>query len=511
MKLKRRWKILIGVGISFVLLAVSLHYPPKHEVDAYKALLRNRGEKLELGEAVPAVLAKDNAAAAMESAFLLLDPNQFKIPRAMAGVAPGKALIGWQQPDARDDDFTNTWDEFAATIHKNQAALDKLHQVLDYPALRFQSGNFDLSKDVFPKFVPTKTAVRVLAAAAILELHDGEPGMAGTNIVTSLALVHKNEADGLEIAHLIRLSMLSITIVPTWELLEATNVTDAQLAAIQSAWEQLNILRDAENAFVVERAWGLAQMKKARGSHKGFKDLFDPPISIGSYGVGGSGSGGSVISDLLDEAQHETRLAIGEALWRSSWTYFDELHVLEFNQVVVETLRMMQTNQSQFYWADAGTMWPRMASLGLTNTSGAISKFLELPDFREIVDLGFDAFLRKTLQMETAKRVVITAIALKRFQLAHGKWPKTLNELAPDIIPTVPIDPFDGKPLKYHLNADGKYLLYSVGKDGVDNGGNPTNSSPNDTSFVWQVGRDWVWPQPATPDEVKGYYEHPRK
>jgi hypothetical protein len=70
----------------------------------------------------------------------------------------------------------------------------------------------------------------------------------------------------------------------------------------------------------------------------------------------------------------------------------------------------------------------------------------------------------------------------------------------------------DGQPLRYRRNADGTFLLYSVGVDGKDDGGNPTGSgAASRGSFYWQdaTARDWVWPQPATPAEVQDFYDRP--
>jgi hypothetical protein len=109
---------------------------------------------------------------------------------------------------------------------------------------------------------------------------------------------------------------------------------------------------------------------------------------------------------------------------------------------------------------------------------------------------------------------VVTAIALKRFQLKHGQWPETLAELSPEFLPAVPIDLYDGKPLKYHPNPDGTFLLYSVGEDGVDDGGDPSpamSSSSSSPNLNWTQTRDHVWPQPASPAEVQYFYEHPPK
>ena len=43
----------------------------------------------------------------------------------------------------------------------------------------------------------------------------------------------------------------------------------------------------------------------------------------------------------------------------------------------------------------------------------------------------------------------------------------------PEFVPKVPLDPVDGQPLRYRRNADGTFLLYSVGENGKDDGGNP--------------------------------------
>lgn len=66
----------------------------------------------------------------------------------------------------------------------------------------------------------------------------------------------------------------------------------------------------------------------------------------------------------------------------------------------------------------------------------------------------------------------------------------------------------DGKPLRYQPRPDGTFLLYSVGEDGEDNGGDPTSTQvANDRNKFWWKGRDAVWPMPATAAETKAYEE----
>ena len=57
------------------------------------------------------------------------------------------------------------------------------------------------------------------------------------------------------------------------------------------------------------------------------------------------------------------------------------------------------------------------------------------------------------------------AIALERFHLTRGVFPEALDELSPDLLADLPLDPWTGKPMKYRRKKTDSYLLYSVGKD----------------------------------------------
>ena len=62
------------------------------------------------------------------------------------------------------------------------------------------------------------------------------------------------------------------------------------------------------------------------------------------------------------------------------------------------------------------------------------------------------------------------ALAVERHRLATGQIPQTLDELVPSFMPSVPLDPFDGKPLRFR-HLDQGYVVYSVGQDLTDNQG----------------------------------------
>ena len=508
--MKTRWKILIAAGAFLVLLAGSMifsaHVQPENSVAAYKKMLRARGEKLQFAELMSSpVPPQSNSVDAVEYAFQLLASSSGHIPEAMKMVAPGKAMVGWAQPEARGYDFTNSWKDFAAEISTDQPAIELLHQVLDRPSLDFQ---LDYTKGMhllLPHLAPMKRAAQTLDATAMCELHFGDTGAATTNILTLVGIVQKDTTDKLLISHLVHIAIAAIAVSPTWELLQHTNATDAQLAALQKGWEQLDFLGDAENAFVTERIWAINAIEELRASHEDLQNVLGPGLSTVMSGASSSSTGWEALTE-------KPRNLIGEFMWRSSWSYSDELRALKGDTVIIDALRMMQTNRNQFYRADSDAMQAKLMVIGITNSGAAFFRALNIPDFSEIFgDLSMSIVVSKVLRVEAARRVVVAAIALKRFQLRNGHWPQTLDELVPDFLASVPVDPYDGKPLRYHPNADGTFLLYCVGEDGVDDGGDPTlpPGIRSTATPYWQDvhARDWVWPQPATAAEIQTYYK----
>jgi len=70
------------------------------------------------------------------------------------------------------------------------------------------------------------------------------------------------------------------------------------------------------------------------------------------------------------------------------------------------------------------------------------------------------------------ERLVMTELALRCFQAENGRMPERLDEIVTNCLAKVPDDPFSGRPLVYRPRGT-NWLLYSVGTDGVDDGGRP--------------------------------------
>jgi hypothetical protein len=62
------------------------------------------------------------------------------------------------------------------------------------------------------------------------------------------------------------------------------------------------------------------------------------------------------------------------------------------------------------------------------------------------------------------------AIGLKIYKQKYGKYPEKLDSLIPEILPSLPCDPFTGKGFIYRTEKDG-FLIYSLGENEKDDNG----------------------------------------
>ncbi|MGD0770497.1 MAG: hypothetical protein ABSB42_20115 [Tepidisphaeraceae bacterium] len=92
---------------------------------------------------------------------------------------------------------------------------------------------------------------------------------------------------------------------------------------------------------------------------------------------------------------------------------------------------------------------------------------------------AFDTLAR----VEAGDACAQTAVAMTRFRLDHGMFPSHLDDLVPNYLDAVPIDPFDGQPLRLAIK-NGQWIIYSVGPDGVDDGGVEMVNGKGDVIFT---------------------------
>ncbi|HTV62874.1 MAG TPA: hypothetical protein VMH30_09935 [Verrucomicrobiae bacterium] len=486
-------KIAIVVGtvvITAILISIIHHYRLRAEVNAYIAELKASGELLDLAQVIPPPVPPEQndapeflkTASAINTNWDALETNP---PPAMRMVAPGKAMIGWAQPDIRSSEGTNSWEEIQAALAKEEDALNTVQQISNRPELDCNinyAGGFEKIRLTY--LAGSKRAAMGLCGSAIFDLHRGDPASAVQAAHSMLLIANAMQHDRLVISELVRIAIAQLASAATWEILQSTNVTDEQLAQLQQDWANLDFVPTAENALLMERTMG--QMTLAHWRRYGF-----PPY-------------------LEEGLWNKAEIKIKIFLWRYWWSYPDELRALKGYDALLGAVEAVQTNGS--FQNALGNEDKQLNDLGISKLNDDFlvtftDVNLHTMLSQSIVTLA--GFARNVMCAEVAKQVTMTAIALKRYQLKNGDYPTDLSQLVPAFLPAVPLDPVDGKPLRYRSNGDGTFLLYSVGENGKDDGGNPSlENGAESSSHFWenQSALDWVWPQPATPQEVQNYY-----
>ena len=199
------------------------------------------------------------------------------------------------------------------------------------------------------------------------------------------------------------------------------------------------------------------------------------------------------VVDIMDHAYSDLKPAPDSAKsWGQSWLYRKHLPAdralgLDWFTSAVEVAKQPIEEQRRAF-----------AALGVPprEQTRLLSSLCLIPNAKVL-----PAHWRSVAHMRSA----ITGIACERFRLQHGRWPKTLAELPPALLAAVPLDPFDGEPLRYRHLPDG-VVIYSVGPDLSDDGGelswSPGSIGP-DTGFrLWNPeARRLPYEPPAREDE----------
>jgi hypothetical protein len=489
-------KTISRIFVLFVILGIALvvlHFYWQLSVENYQKQLQARGEKLQVAELMPPTVAPpDNSASNFLQAAALLSTNsgilQTNPPPAMRMVTPGKAMVGWAQPAVCDETerSTNTWNEIGSALADDAQAIQLFLQITNRPVFDFGLA-YDLGTDISnTHLVPLKKAAQRLSAEALSDLHREDVISASADLHALLTLIRATQDERLMISQWVRVTLAQMAMMVTWEYLQAPQITEDQLALIQRDWMQLEFRDAAENALLMERAMGEKVIENCRQTN--LKDRL--PFVEGET------------EDWLGQ----TKVRSKEIAWRYWWSYWDQLRALKGYQVLIESTRFVETNY--VFRTAIFDEHSKLAELGintLTNRDWWALGFLD-NNLRTMFSQGVEVLsvsLKEVEKAELAKQMAVTALALKRYDLRHGNYPPELATLVPEFLPAVPRDPIDGKPLRYQRIGKA-FLLYSIGDDGVDNGGDPVPLPPSD-ELDWMKGRDYVWPAPATDQEIQAY------
>ncbi len=358
------------------------------------------------------------------------------------------------------------WDSLAADIGAVEATLADVHTLLSVPD-RDLGWNYDYRSTAPRCYVEKRTIAQWLAAANTLHLHDHQLDRAFTNLTAIFQLTAWHDEEYTLVNQMIRVGIGGLALQSTWATLQAPGLTDAQLAALQARLQSSIVLPGLARTLEFERA-GVDQV------------IMSLRTGQETWNSAWGGSGGTGWSEAGEKAA-----ALG---WRALLSDADELFYLRNLQGQIDVLR--KTSRLRNWSAVQVDLAASRTELAIFDTWRGkllLLSGMAIPNLSKA--------MQTAVRYETRRELTLAAVALERFRRKHGKHPATLDQLVPGFLSAVPVDWMDGKPLRYRLNADGTYTLWSVGEDFKDDGGDATDTSTTSRQRdIWD-GRDAVWPQ----------------
>lgn len=509
---KRRFKILFKILLTLIILVVVFllfeRFRGQVSLARYKRELAAKGEKLtpqELSVFVPDV--ENGAPAFQEATKAIINgavlPGHY--PPKMRILPSGRALIGYREAEWVEDKITNRWEQVELDLQMNAVVFARIRAALEMPQF---NNNLDYAQGVsllLPHLVGGKSLCVWFGPESQLAIRQGRNSDARISLVAQAQLSRAMAEDRLLISELVRIAVATFAKSSLWEALQSNVLTADDLLAIQQAWEAQTFAENMARSLEGDRIYSDVSYDLLRGSNEktvyalyGLEKWFpvddadrlwwERNLRVLPYG--------REIADFIKQ-QFYCRL------WRFAWSHQAQGQGMRQLQRLTEITRLGVTNKS------FANLRIEIEELEAEADRGRLYDRLRYPLHNPVFTLS--SSVKKTMQAETERSITLCAIALKRYSLRHGKLPPSLEALVPEFLNSVPGDYMDGKPMKYRLNPDGSFTLYSAGANGKDDGGD-ASLLPDKTSDrnLWDR-KDFIWPIPATPEEVAAWRKEAAK
>ena len=344
-----------------------------------------------------------------------------------------------------------------------RAVLDQITEAARRPRAQYDLRYADGPNALLPHLAIHKSMAGKLRTRSAARVAAGDTAGAADDIDTILRLAELTGEDPVLIGYLVRVAIQSSAFSAFWAGTSQHAWSDAQLAAFQQRFEGLKQRDSLVKAFRGERLFGKTCFELMRQGRLN-------PETLGA--VDGSGDGFS-----------------GGAMPKA-WLLQNQAYHSRVMDQVVDALQRCDPERGI---AAKGSIW-ETERIDQTVFDTANRRFHPYRILTHMLLPGLAKVHAKADRSLTTSRLAITVAGLERHRLATGSYPKALSDLVPKWVPAVPLDPMDGQPLRYRLNADGTFTVYGIGPNHADDHG----------VFESQQGQDldWVWP-PSHPSEER--------
>src|ERR1035441_7349198 len=328
-------------------------------------------------------------------------------------------------------------------LSDNAESLRVLHEASSMKSCRYP---VDLSKGAsmsLRHLNSLRQAARLLELESIKNTEEQHPQPAVESVVASLGVSRSLNQEPTLISYLVRIACQGITLESLERILNRMPLTDARLSRLAAGIQESENQQVFTRAFVGERCMHVDVFQGLRTENIFLKEISD----------------GARDEDVL---WLRIRRATG---------------LLELDETAC--LDIMERN------VYATQLLPPESIAASHAVADKVQRLAPWHLFSRMLLRELDMFFSKSAPCDAKIRDAQAALAVERYRLANGKLPGQLGDLVPAFLPSVPSDPFDGKPLRYKTLTKG-YVVYSVGDDREDNGGAEKDSK----GISWVPGTD---------------------
>lgn len=344
-----------------------------------------------------------------------------------------------------------------------RAILDQVTEAARRPHAHYDIRYADGPNAILPHLALHKSMAAQLRTRAAARVAAGDTAGAAEDIDTMFRLAELTGEDPTLIGYLVRVAIQNIASGAFWDGTSQHAWSEAQLVTFQRRFAALKQRDALVQAFRGERLFGKTTFELMR------EGRLDPEM-LGAMDSGRDGFIGAVMPKawlLQNQAYH--------------------------SRVMDQVVDALQRSDPEHGIGAKGSAWEKERIDGwLLDTTR--QRYHPYRIFTHMLLPALAQVHAKADRSLTTARLAMAVAALERHRLANGGYPKALADLVPRFLPTVPLDPMDGQPLRYRLNADGSFTLYGVG----------TNHADDNGVFESKQGQDldWVWP-PNHPTEER--------
>ncbi len=333
-----------------------------------------------------------------------------------------------------------TWSDLQAAeelLEQYENSLRQLHEAAERGGAARYPTNFNNGfESLFPPIAMFRSGAALLKLQAHVRAHRGDAHGAARSIRTMLMLADSLQQEPITISQLVRTALDGMATDLLRDVLPHVDFSDEDLKRLQDDVRARDYKGGMQNALLGQRVIGVQAIKDP--STFGDEDMMVAPGLPLTRNV-----------DLAFFLGHMRRLI---AAMKKPWP-----------QVRQAVSQVNEEFERATYGGSALSRWQHI-----------MSEQLVLPD---------QTAINAAARGETYCGAADVALGVERFRREHGKLPQKLDELVPKFLPRIPIDPYDGKPLRYVLRKN-EYTVYSVGEDGVDDGGQGDENGEPDRVFT---------------------------